>query len=131
MISGKKLRIAGKGEPSEYGGPPGDLFVQAKVLQDPEFRAENYDLITTREVKVSEAILGTQINILTPEGKELSLKIPSGTKHRTKMRIPGQGIPHMRGSGRGDLFIHVHIDTPKKLTDDQRKLVEELAAAGL
>ena len=131
MISGKKLRIAGKGEPSAHGGPPGDLFVQAKVLEDPEFRAESYDLSMTREVKVSEAILGTQINILTLDGKELSLKIPPGTNHRTKMRIPGQGLPHMRGSGRGDIFIHVHISTPKKLTDEQRKLVEELSAAGL
>ena len=131
MISGKKLRIAGKGEPSAHGGPPGDLFVQAKVLEDPEFRAESYDLSMTREVKVSEAILGTQINILTLDGKELSLKIPPGTNHRTKMRIPGQGLPHMRGSGRGDIFIHVHISTPNKLTDEQRKLVEELSAAGL
>ena len=131
MISGKKLRIPGKGEPSAHGGPSGDLFVQAKVLEDPEYHAEKYDLETTREVKVSEAILGTQITILTPEGKELSLKIPPGTKHRTKMRIPGQGIPHMRGSDRGDLFIHVHINMPNNLTDDQRKLVEELAAAGL
>ena len=131
MISGKKLRIAGKGEPSDYGGPPGDLFIQAKVLEDPEFQAESYDLSMTREIKVSEAILGTQINILTLDGKELNLKIPPGTKHKTKMRIPGQGLPHMRGSGRGDLFIHVHISTPKKLTDKQRKLVEKLAAAGL
>ncbi|HIJ55375.1 MAG TPA: DnaJ domain-containing protein [Deltaproteobacteria bacterium] len=131
MISGKKLRIAGKGEPSDYGGPPGDLFIQAKVLEDSEFQAESYDLSMTREVKVSEAILGTQINILTLDGKELNLKIPPGTKHKTKMRIPGQGLPHMRGSGRGDLFIHVHISTPKKLTDKQRKLVEKLAAAGL
>ncbi len=131
MISGKKLRIAGKGEPSAHGGPPGDLFVQAKVLEDPEFRAESYDLSMTREIKVSEAILGTQINILTLDGKELSLKIPPGTKHKTKMRISGQGLPHMRGSSRGDLFIHVHISTPKKVTDEQRKLVEELAAAGL
>ena len=107
------------------------MFIQAKVLEDPEFRAESYDLRMTREIKVSEAILGTQINILTLDGKELSLKIPPSTKHKTKMRITGQGLPHMRGSGRGDLFIHVHISTPKKLTDEQRKLVEELAAAGL
>lgn len=131
MISGKKVRIAGKGEPSPYGGPPGDLFIQAKVLQDSVFRAEGYDLSMIREVKVSEAILGTRVNIPTLEGKELSLKIPPGTKHKTKMRITGQGLPHMRGSGRGDLFINVHINTPEQLTEEQRKLVEKLAASGL
>ena len=131
MISGKKLRIAGKGEPSAYGGPPGDLFVQAKVLADPEFRAEGYDLSMIREVRVSEAILGTRVSIPTLDGKELSLKIPPGTKHKTKMRITGKGLPHMRGSDRGDLFIHVHVNMPKQLTEEQRKLVEQLAASGL
>ena len=131
MITGKKLRLAGKGEQSPFGGPPGDLYVQSKVLDDPIFSIEEYDLITHREIKLSEAILGTLLSIPTPDGKELSLKVPPGTKHGTKMRLAGHGIPHMKGSRKGNLYVRLQIRMPKKLTDEQRKLVEKLAEAGL
>jgi len=131
LISGKKLRLAGKGSPSPVGGPPGDLFIQSKVLNDPSYSTEGYDLYLTQELKLSEAVLGTSISVSTLDGKKLSLKIPPGTRPGTKMRMPGHGLPHMKSSKKGDLFVKIQVKLPRKLTDEQKKLIEKLAAAGL
>jgi len=131
LISGKKLRLAGKGSPSALGGPPGDLFIQAKVLADPLYHAEKYDLYLNYELKLSEVLLGTSISVSTLDDKKLSLKIPPGTSPGTKMRMPGQGLPHMKGNKRGDLYVKIQVKLPRQLTDEQKKLIEKLAAAGL
>jgi curved DNA-binding protein len=131
LISGKKLRLAGKGSPSPVGGPPGDLFIQAKVLTDPRYRAEKYDLYLNQELKLSEVLLGTTISVSTLDDKKLSLKIPPGTSPGTKMRMPGQGLPHMKGNKKGDLYVKIQVKLPKQLTDEQQKLIEKLAEAGL
>ena len=130
MITGKKLRLAGKGDPSPYGGPPGDLFVQAKVLDDPLFKVEEHNLLMTHQIKLSEALLGSSVTIPTPDKKELNLKIPPGTRHGTKMRLGGHGLPAMRGK-RGDLYVIIHIIIPKQLTSEQEKLTKELAQSGM
>jgi curved DNA-binding protein len=131
MTSGKKLRLSGKGESSPYGGVPGDLYVQAKVLDDPVYSIEGDDLIVNREIKLTEALLGTTISIPLFDGKSLNMKIPPGTRHQTRMRVSGRGIPKMKGSGRGDLYVRILVNIPKKLTAQQRKLVVELAESGL
>lgn len=131
MITGKKLRLAGKGNPSPYGGPAGDLYIKSQVLNDPLFSAENQDLYLNRELKISEAILGTTIAVPTIADKQLSLKIPPGTKHGTKMRLPGHGLPAMKGNINGDLYVRIMINVPKQLDEKQKKLVEDLAATGL
>jgi len=131
MISGKKLRLAGKGEPSPFGGPPGDLYIKAKVITDSVYENKEYDLFIKREIKISEAILGTSISVPTLSRKELSLKIPPGTKHKTKMRLPKHGLPHMDGKGQGDLYVLIHVKIPKKLNEKQKELVEQLANTGL
>ncbi len=131
MTSGKKLRLAGKGEQNPFGGPPGDLYIQARVLNDPVFSIEGQDLYTYRELKLSEAILGVQISVPTPDGKELSLKIPAGTKHGTKMRLSGHGLPSMKGKKRGDLYVRIQVKIPKSLSREQKELVEKLASTGL
>ena len=131
MISGKKLRLAGKGETSGYGGPPGDLFIQSKVNTDPTFTSEEYDLHTTITIRLSESLLGTQVGIPTLEGGELSLKIPPGTRHKTRMRLTGHGLPKMKSSSKGDLYVTVAVEIPKKLTSEQKKLVDKLAATGM
>ena len=131
MINGKKLRLAGKGEPSPYGGAAGDLYIKSVVLEDPAFTIDNYDLVVNRDIKLTEAVLGTQIAIPTIEGKELTLKIPPGTRHKTKMRLAGHGIPHMKGQGRGDLFVQILINMPSRLTREQKKLMAQLADTGL
>jgi curved DNA-binding protein len=131
MISGKKLRIAGKGESSPYGGPSGDLYIKAKVLGDPVYDVQGHDLYINRDIKLSEAILGSNISVPTLEGKKLSLKIPSGTKHKTKMRLPGHGLPHMDGKGQGDLYVRIHVPMPDQLSKKQKALIQQLADAGL
>ena len=131
MSDGKKLRIAGKGEQSPFGGPPGDLLIKARLLKDPVYDVKGKDLYVTHEIKLTDAILGTRISVPTLDHKELSLKVPAGTRHKTKMRLPGQGLPHMNGPGRGDLYVNIHVRMPKSLTADQKRLVEKLADTGL
>jgi len=131
MVAGKKLRIAGKGDQSPYGGPPGDLYIQSKMLGDPQYYLDGNDLYIDRDIKLSEALLGTSVSVPLLDGNSVNLKIPPGTKSRTKMRIPGRGIPYMKGSGTGDLFVRILIPLPAKLSKEQRKIVQELADAGL
>jgi curved DNA-binding protein len=131
MLPGKKLRLPGKGQLSPSGGPPGDLFIKAVLLNDPVYKIDGYDLLITRDIKLTEALMGTQITIPTLLGKELNMKIPSGTKHNTKMRVSAQGLPHMKGEAKGDLFIKIRVKMPKHLTDLQMELVKKLADTGL
>jgi curved DNA-binding protein len=131
LLAGKKLRIAGKGQASPFGGPPGDLLIQAKIVPDPVFRAEDQDVYMEREIKLTEAILGTQISLPTLSSKELSLKIPPGTRQGTKMRLSGHGLPDMKGGSKGDLYVTILVAIPKTLSKEQRELVEKLAKSGL
>ncbi len=131
MITGKKLRLSGKGNPSPYGGSAGDLYIQSKVIADPDFEVKDYDLYLNREVKLSEALLGTSLSIPTLENKTLNLTIPAGTKPGTKMRMSGHGLPIMRSKQKGDLYVKIQIKMPKKLTGEQIKLIEKLAGTGL
>ena len=130
-LPGKRLRISGKGNPSPYGGEAGDLYVQVKVLPDRDFSLEGHDLHLNRSIKLSEALLGTTLSIPTLDGKELNLKVPPGTNHKTKMRLSGHGMPKMRGSGKGDLYVTVLVQMPKTLSSEQKELIKKIAAAGL
>jgi curved DNA-binding protein len=131
MIAGKKLRLAGKGNPSPYGGPAGNLYIKSKVLNDPVFRSEEYDLFLNRELKLSEAILGTTVSVPTIDDKQLSLKIPPGTKPGTKLRLSGHGLADMKDNKKGDLYVRVQIKIPQDLNEEQKKIIDKLAAVGL
>ena len=131
MVTGKKLRLSGKGSLSPYGGPPGDLFIKAKVLAHPVYRLKGHDLEIDREIKLTESILGTSISFPTLDSKALCLKIPPGTKHKTKMRLAGHGIPHMHGDRKGDLYVNVHVKFPKNLTKEQKELLKKLSETGV
>ena len=131
LVSGKKVRLAGRGEPSPQGGPAGDLYIRSKVLDDATFEHKDHDVYVNREVKLSEALLGTKIQVPTLEGKQLSMKVPAGTSDKSKLLLAGHGLPHMQGGGRGDLFVVINVAMPKKLSKKQKELVEKLAEAGL
>ncbi len=131
MITGKKLRIPGKGEPDPYGGTPGDLFIKSKVLDDPVYSRDENDLNISREIRLTEAVLGTSLVIPVIGGSELNLKIPPGTRHKTKMRFAGYGIPYMQGEGKGDLYVLILVRMPSAITDEQKNLFEKLAKTGL
>ena len=130
ISTGKKLRLTGKGQPGSYGGPNGDLYVQIKVVEHPLFKREGDDLVLTREIKFSEALLGTETDVPTIDKKTLRLKIPPGTQSNAKFRLKGQGMPHMNRNGRGDAYVQVTVGVPKKLNKKQKALAKELADIG-
>jgi len=131
MIPGKKIRVAGKGGPSPYGGQRGDLFIKSKLIASPGFEIKGNDIYTHKEIKLTEALLGTKVNVLTPLGKNISLKIPPGIRHKAKMRLANQGIPHLNGGKTGDIFVVISVAMPKKLNAKQKKLIEKLSENGL
>lgn len=131
MTTGKKLRLAGKGNPGAYGGPRGDLYIQAKLLDDPVFSVEDQNLVTYKEIKLTDAMLGATVSVPTLDEKQYNLKIPPGVKNGTRMRLTGHGLPSMKGAKRGDLFVSIHIQIPKHLTAEQKALIEKLAETGL
>jgi curved DNA-binding protein len=131
MVTGKKLRLAGNGQPGAFGGPAGDLYIQTKVLDDPVFSRVDYDLYIDREVKLTEALLGTKIQIPTLGGKDLNLKIPPRTRHNTKMRLEGFGLPRMKGGKRGDLFARIVVKIPERFSKSQKALIQELSETGM
>jgi len=124
---GQKLRLAGKGGP---GIPPGDLYVKVKILPHPLFRQEGDDLYLEKEINFSEACLGTTIEVQTLDGPK-RVKVPPGTSSGTKLRLKGLGLPKLKESGRGDLYVVIKIRVPKTLSPEQRQLVEALQKAGL
>lgn len=125
---GQMIRLSGMGETPE-GGLPGDLYVKIHVRKHPYLRKEGYNLIMDLSVKLSEALLGSERTIATLDG-EITLKIPSGTKHGTILRVKGKGVPVSQGK-RGDLYTRILVEIPEKLSKDAKKLVEELKKEGL
>lgn len=128
---GKKLRVAGKGNHSPVGGPPGDLYIKIKVLQHPQFERNANDLLVKREIPFSMAALGGSISVPTLSGKTMNLKIPPGTVSNTRLRLRGHGLPKMNGSLKGDQLVHITVSVPKKLSRTQKQLLEKLAEEGL
>lgn len=131
MITGKKIRIAGKGEASPFGGQAGDLYIQSKMIEDPRYTVSGNDLTIKHELRLSEALLGTRLAVPEVQGGEPSLRVPPGTRPGTRMRLSGHGLPIMNSSERGDLYVLIEIRFPSDLTAEQHRLVEALAQAGL
>lgn len=129
--SGKKLRLAGKGAPGPYGGPPGDLYLRVEVLEHPVFHREGNQLTVEREISFSEAALGTELRVPTVDGKTLNVKVPAGTQPGSRIRVRGHGLPDMHGQGCGDLYVRVNVRVPRKLTRAQKELMQQLRDQGL
>jgi curved DNA-binding protein len=129
--SGKKLRLTGKGQPGIQGGPSGDLFVQVYILDHSVFKRKDDDLHLRREIKFSEAALGTEIEVPSIGQKLLKLKIPAGTQNGAKFRMKGYGLPRMGKNDRGDQFVEVRVTVPRKLNKEQKDLVKSMAESGL
>src|SRR3989338_2598001 len=108
------------------GGPPGDLYVVLQVAEHDFFERRESNLYCSIPVSFPQAALGTEIRVPTLDG-DTGLKIPAGTQSGTIFRLHGQGFPNLNGGGRGDLFVEVRVETPKKLTREQKRLVEQLA----
>ncbi len=126
IVSGKKLRVAGKGIEGRNGGPPGDLYLQITVRDHPVFKREGDDVIVEREIGFPEAVLGTTIEVSTLEGTK-KVKVPAGTQCNTKLRLRGLGIPHLEGEGRGDELVKVVVRVPRKISERGKELIQQLA----
>jgi molecular chaperone DnaJ len=124
---GVRLRIGGEGQGGSRGGPNGDLFVFLQVKDSPHFERDGSDLIHTKTISMSQAALGATLEVPTLEGETTTLEVPAGVQHGHRLTIPGQGIPRLRGVGRGDLYVEISVAIPTKLSKEQRELLEQFA----
>ena len=128
--SGEVIRLTGKGNAAPYNGHSGYLYITLQVEESPVFKREGDDIYTDEKIQFSQAIFGDKIKIKTVDN-EVTLKIPAGTQSETIFRLKGYGVAHLKGHGRGDHYVKVQVDVPKKLTKEQKKLVKELQEKGL
>jgi molecular chaperone DnaJ len=126
--TGTRLRVTGEGEPGPNGGPPGDLYVVLEVKEHAFFERRGADLYCTIPISIAQATLGAELQVPGLTGEE-QLKIPEGTQGGAVFRIRGKGLSDPHGGGKGDLYYHVRVLTPTKLTREQRKLIEQLGAS--
>jgi molecular chaperone DnaJ len=128
IASGQRLRLTGEGEAGAHGGPPGDLYVVVHVAEHPFFHRDGNDLACEIPVNFTTLALGGEIRVPSVLGESETIKVPEGTPTGTVFRLRGKGMPDVSGHGRGDLLVTVQAITPKKLTREQRRLLEQLAA---
>ena len=123
--SGSRLRLRGEGE-AGAGGASGDLFVVLRVQEHPFFVRDGADVICDVPVSFAQAALGTEIDVPTLQGTT-KLKIPAGTQSGQLFKLKGEGVPDLNGYGRGDEIVRLLVETPRKLSPQQRTLLEEFA----
>jgi len=128
IATGQQLRLQGEGEAGAAGGPAGHLYVVVHVHEHEFFRRDGNNLFCEVPVHFTTVALGGEILVPTLDGSE-KVKIDEGTQTGTTLRLRHKGMPDVSGRGRGDLFATIQVQTPKKLTKDQRRLIEELAQA--
>ena len=122
---GMRIRSAGNGEPSPNGGPPGDLYIEIRIRKHEVFERDGDDLHCVVPISFTKAALGGEIEVPTLTGKAV-IDIPEGTQHGKQFRLRGRGIKGVRSSANGDLYCHITVETPVKLTEHQRKLLKQL-----
>jgi molecular chaperone DnaJ len=125
VADGQRIRLGGRGEPGERGGPSGDLYVVVKVRRDDLFGRTGDDLTLTVPITIAEAVLGTDLRVPTMDGT-VTLRVPPGTPSGRTLRARGKGVARRDGKV-GDLLVTVEIEVPKDLTDKARDALETLA----
>jgi molecular chaperone DnaJ len=126
---GARIRLAGKGEAGQRGGPPGDLYVVTRVAASPVFkRLDGGNLEVTVPITIAEALRGATIEVPTLSGTK-KIKVGAGTKHGSIQRLKGEGAPKPKGRGKGDIRYRLEIEMPQKLTSEQVEAAEKLAEA--
>jgi molecular chaperone DnaJ len=122
--TGDRIRLSREGEPGRNGGPPGDLYVDVMVESHPIFAREGQDLHCDVPISFATAVLGGSVEVPTLDGA-VNIKVPSETQSGKTFRVRGKGVPSVRAHGIGDLMCRVQIETPVKLTGEQKKLLRE------
>jgi molecular chaperone DnaJ len=122
---GMRIRLSGEGEAGERGGPSGSLYVVLRVKPHPLFRRQESDILLEYPVSIVQAALGAEVKVPTLDGGA-ALTIPAGTQHGAVFRLRGKGVPMLRSNKRGDQLVTLRVVVPEKLTEKQRKLLQEL-----
>ena len=124
---GSRVRVASEGSPSPFGGPKGDLYLVVSVAPHRAFERKEDDLTIKVPVPLHVAVLGGEVEVPTLKGSKLALRIPPETQNGRKIRLANQGMPHLSGNGRGDLYAEVNLVLPTHLSDEERDLFKRLA----
>jgi len=123
--TGTRLRLSNEGQPGLNSGPSGDLYVVVKVKDHPIFERQGDELHCTIPINIAQAALGTEVDLLTFDGLQ-NVKVPEGTQSGSRIRLRNLGVPRLQASSRGDLFVHIDVRVPSKLTREQRRMFEQL-----
>jgi curved DNA-binding protein len=126
VTNGQRIRLAGQGGRGTEGAPAGDLYLIVRIAPHPRYRVESRDLHVELPLAPWEAALGTTVAVETPDG-EAKVKVPAGTSSGRRLRLRGRGLPNPKGTA-GDLYAEARILVPRKLSAEERRLFEELAA---
>jgi molecular chaperone DnaJ len=124
---GQRIRLAGRGHAGEAGGPAGDLYVLVRIAEDERFLRDGTDLVTVADVPAPDAALGTDIEVPTLDGGTTEVRLGEGTQAGETVVVRGGGLPPLRGGRRGDLRVVVNVVIPRRLSAEQRKLLEQLS----
>ncbi len=122
---GTRIRLAGKGEAGTRGGTNGDLYLFINVKSHDLFKRSDENLFFEFPISIADAALGTTIEIPTIDGGKAKIKIPEGTQAGKQFRLRSKGMPYMRGSGNGDLYVQINTEVPISLNKEQKELLEE------
>jgi molecular chaperone DnaJ len=126
---GTRIRLAGEGEAGLRGGPPGDLYIFLSVAPDEIFQRDGAVLLCKVPITISCAALGGQVEVPTIDGGRARVKVPEGTETGKQFRLKGKGMPVLRSTLTGDLYVQVEIETPQNLTRKQKELLKEFEKA--
>lgn len=126
--SGSTIRFSGKGEAGQFGTAYGDLYVQVRIDEGKKFERHGDDILTKKKISFIQATLGDKVDVETLDG-DVTLKIPSGTQPGTRLRMKDKGMTRFQRSDRGDMYVEVEVEIPKKLSRKQKKLLEEYSQA--
>lgn len=127
---GTRVRLSGEGEAGQRGGHAGDLYIFVSVSKHPIFKRDHNDLHCEVPIKMTTAALGGEVEVPTIDGKKVKLTIPAGTQSNDKFRIKERGMTKLKSTARGDLYVHVLVETPVKLTKRQTELLQEFDGTG-
>ena len=129
VVQDEDLRIRGKGDPGENGGERGDLLVEVRVSDHPDFIRQEADIFTTVNISFAQAALGDTIRLKTVDG-EVEYELKPGTQSETRIRLRGKGVPYLRGAGRGDQYVTFKVEVPTRLSREQKEALQKFDEAG-
>lgn len=129
--NGRKLRLKGKGPADPFSGQRGDLYCKIIIDNHPGFEIRGKNLVMTKEIKLTDMVLGGKVRITTLDGSEIELKIPENSKNNALLRIKGKGIPGTKGKENGNLLVRLCTKLPARVDETQKRLFEQLAETGI